>query len=270
MKHALKDTKDALKDTLQKRARDNGLQVMSGLKKRELLVLTCCFLDVDDVSTVRLVAKNCKLAADDDRIWGQLCKQLWATKKFVPTKYRDWNAGNISARAAFVGSIEDSTRAKFDSTEEFCSIIFEFRFKVEAGAYWLGKDPASRGLPPMLRRFCKDGTTNVVGNAEQRQHDLMCDPEVSQFLPSIRWQWKESAERKHYLQINDWPWYSISRSSVDWSWKMDSKFIEYSSHLVGAIPGESLEQIPSPAALPASLRTEQPSPFGIWPVRGDT
>ena len=199
----------------------------------DMVVIIIRNLAASDIIALRSMSQRILRLADSNSVWVPILRTLWQDKVYVPLWLREWRADpTLDARRAYYHSLRDARRAQYTGRDELCSLVFEFRFKEEAGEYWTSKDPSHRAEPPMLRQFCDDATIAPRGAAERLANDpLITDPEILDWLPEIRWRFTKSQHRKRgqYVQVNRWPSAAISRDPNTWAWHMESQWVTYTS-----------------------------------------
>ncbi|KAL4434402.1 hypothetical protein ABPG75_000843 [Micractinium tetrahymenae] len=178
----------------------------------DLLVHIFSFLDAPTLLLCSHVSRCWQDCAADDRLWQQLAEMEWADKVYVgPAGQRT----DLPWRQRFLLAEADLQRTAI-TVEELCAFRWTFRFKPQAGIYWLGLTAGLR----MERLFSEDGSVSAPpDDALWGEHES-------------RWRFCKTRDgvRGHYVKINHWPSLDCSRTTGG-GWRMQNIWVIYEAIL---------------------------------------
>ncbi|CAL5219882.1 g1805 [Coccomyxa viridis] len=180
-------------------------------------------LGADDCARCTLVCKLWRNLAASDELWMRQCMglirdtshakvSLLRPKEFEPMQpCIEWYSYHMQQK-------ERSQITK----EDLCGHCWKFRFKRQAGEFWLSWDPYwTKSGPQMQRVFHEDGS--VLG---------MPSHEPFWFQDSeCRWRFTKSREGKRggpFVKVNHWPSLVVSRQD-GFGWRMENCWVIYES-----------------------------------------
>lgn len=182
----------------------------------DLLLHVLSYLDLESLKHVALAGHAWRTLASDDALWRRHCEEEWATQVFTPAAQRtdlSWKQRHLLARA-------DASRTDI-TVEELCTFRWRFRFKPQAGEYWMALDPFYTGQgPPMQRLFSEDHSVCAApGDPLWGEHET-------------RWRFCKTREgvRGHFVKINHWPSLDCTRTP-DGGWCMQNMWVVYETTL---------------------------------------
>eukprot|EP00850_Spirogloea_muscicola_P006194 SM000029S10489 [mRNA] locus=s29:423592:424691:+ [translate_table: standard] len=179
-----------------------------------LAVNVLAFLDAQTLATCAAVSREWRAVSRDDVLWRAHCKELWQDKFHVPPRAAD---PSTPRHEAYQLALQDCKRATI-TLEDLCRCAWDFRFKPQAGEYWMSLDPFWQGLPSMQRVFHANGTVSA--------HKM----DVIYGSHECTWRFTKSKEGKPgtYIRINHWPSLIAARTK-DWGWTLENCWVKYHS-----------------------------------------
>jgi len=164
-------------------------------------------------------------ASNHQMVWETLCNRLWYDKCYVPHSIRKQKEEN--AKLAYKLSLEDSQRT-YIYKEELCGLVWNFRFKEDAGRHWTSSDPWWQGKTPPCIKFTPDGGMKISDGG-----DCSMNESIASSFENRRWRFVETVAGLtgppgSFVQVNHFPAYIVSRFK-NWGFIMQSCWVIYTS-----------------------------------------
>lgn len=135
----------------------------------ELIADVCSYLDVRSLCTAQSISlRFSRIAKRDEAGWARHCQQMWANKSLVCAEALSLAETRRSMKAFQVALLDAQNRSEIVA-EELCynaetskGVIWDFRFKENAGTDWTSLDPWFRGGDARKMVFLKDGSVKQL------------------------------------------------------------------------------------------------------------
>ncbi|PSC75299.1 F-box family isoform B [Micractinium conductrix] len=189
--------------------------------------------DAETLQAAERVSRGWRAAIADGRLWRPLCEAAWAACVYSPAAARP----DLTWRQRHALTLADRQRATL-TADELCTFTWLFRFKSEAGRFWLALDPWWVGLPQLRRFFHADGSLTAAPE----------DPLWGEH--ETRWRFCKTRHgvKGLYVKVNHWPSLTVSRTPAG-GWQLENEWVVYAAALQpggpyarGLLPGVASHQ----------------------------